>query len=279
MALPAAPDLHPRRPAGARPRRARLHRTLIATFLVSLPAAALPAQDVVSVAGTVRSEQGGVPLASARVAIAGTPLGILTDARGRFLISGVPVGEQVVEASYLGHQQLRVPVVLVGGTPQRLELVLAVEAVVIEGVEVSGVAALSPALQGFYHRRERGGGIFFTGEEVAGMRARGVTDIIRRVPGVRVTTEAAATGARQTVHMGRSAGAAGARGCQATYFVNGMPFLLTGPQGINAFVRPDEIAGVEIYAGASRLPAQFNTGTQASRCGVIVIWTRSGPRH
>jgi hypothetical protein len=47
--------------------------------------------------------------------------------------------------------------------------------------------------------------------------------------------------------------------------------------GIDNFVRPDEIAGVEIYSG-SNLPPQFSGGQHSARCGVIVVWTHSGRR-
>ena len=42
---------------------------------------------------------------------------------------------------------------------------------------------------------------------------------------------------------------------------------------INDFVIPIEIAGVEVYRGPSELPAEF--AGMESRCGAVVIWTKS----
>jgi hypothetical protein len=38
--------------------------------------------------------------------------------------------------------------------------------------------------------------------------------------------------------------------------------------------RPKEIAGIEVYAGPSGVPAQF-VG-QDRQCGMVLIWTKDG---
>ena len=42
--------------------------------------------------------------------------------------------------------------------------------------------------------------------------------------------------------------------------------------GIDQFVLPLEVAGVEIYKGAASLPAEF--GGADSQCGVVAVWTK-----
>ena len=54
------------------------------------------------------------------------------------------------------------------------------------------------------------------------------------------------------------------------------PFPIGPDNSINNYVVPDDLAGVEVYSGASRVPPQFNSGPQNSRCGVVVIWTFNG---
>jgi hypothetical protein len=56
--------------------------------------------------------------------------------------------------------------------------------------------------------------------------------------------------------------------------VNGTPFPVSNDLEINHYVAPDEVAAVEIYTGASQIPAQFNSSSLNAHCGVIVIWTR-----
>lgn len=50
------------------------------------------------------TDEAGAPLANVQVAVAGTALGTLTDAAGRFRISSVPAGEHVVAAQLLGFE-------------------------------------------------------------------------------------------------------------------------------------------------------------------------------
>ena len=53
--------------------------------------------------------------------------------------------------------------------------------------------------------------------------------------------------------------------------------LLRGPSGRSTgrpdpYVKPVEIAGVEVYRRAASLPGEF-AGSDA-RCGVVAIWTK-----
>ena len=57
--------------------------------------------------------------------------------------------------------------------------------------------------------------------------------------------------------------------------MNGMPFP-TGIDGVNSYISPEEVEAVEVYTGASELPAQFNATAYNARCGVILIWTLNG---
>ena len=41
-------------------------------------------------------------------------------------------------------------------------------------------------------------------------------------------------------------------------------------------ISPRDIYGIEIYSGASSVPAQYITGTDSGSCGLIMIWTFGG---
>jgi len=47
----------------------------------------------------------------------------------------------------------------------------------------------------------------------------------------------------------------------------------TNVPAVLAAMSPDEVYGVEIYAGASQLPAEFN---ERASCGAMIVWTKRG---
>ena len=64
----------------------------------------------------------------------------------------------------------------------------------------------------------------------------------------------------------------GARGiCAADWVVDGMPATYSSSPAMPVV----GIVGVEIYRSPGEAPAQFLKSD--SQCGVIVIWTKSGP--
>jgi hypothetical protein len=235
-----------------------------------------PATGVVT--GLVTGRDAGA-LAGAEVTVAGERLAAVTTREGVFRITGVPLGAVLLEFRFLGFRTASFALEIIAGATHTVDVELEIDPVALDPVEVRARSGLSPEMQGFYDRRERGAGHYFTREEISRMQSREVTDLLRRVPGVRVEPTSGPQGAGYTVRMNRATGIAGARQCPVLYFVNGSPFPLAREHGINNFVRPDEIAGMEVYTGTSRLPSRFHVSPRDARCGVIVIWIRSGERR
>lgn len=228
-----------------------------------------------SVAGTVTGSD-GLRLAQARIGLEGTGFGALTERGGRFRINGLPAGSQTLVVHAMGYRDARISVELVAGEVVQVAVTLEADPVALAALKVDAMAALPPQLQGFYDRRSRGNGHFFTREQIERMQPRQLTDVLRRVPGVMVDGVPGPFGTSQMVQTGRTTGLAGQRSCPLVYYVNGAPFRVSADIGINNFIRPEDVAGIEVYTGAAGLPPQFNSGIQNSRCGVIVIWTRRG---
>jgi hypothetical protein len=42
---------------------------------------------------------------------------------------------------------------------------------------------------------------------------------------------------------------------------------------LSAMVRPETIKGIEVYAAAGMIPAQYDRSS-STQCGSVVIWTR-----
>jgi hypothetical protein len=250
---------------------------IVVSVALSAPAAAQQRAAPGVVAGTVRGA--GVALGDAHVTVAGSQLGSVSGPNGQFLISGVPAGQSVLEVRLIGYRPISRPIIVVPGDSLVLTLELEVDPVRLDALEGRALAGLSAEMRGFYERRERGTGHYFTRDDITRMHARLVTDVVRRVPGVRVEPLAGPMGTSYVIRMQRATGMSGARPCPVVYFVNGVPFSIAAEIGINSYFRADEIAAMEVYSGASQLPPQFSLSSRNTRCGVIALWTYAGERR
>lgn len=250
---------------------------LIATVLLATFVPAAAQQPTAILVGAVTTATGS-PLVNAQVVVVGTDIGILTRSGGHFRLSGIPAGRQTVEVRFLGYRTERLSLDLEAGQMLRVQVELAIDPVPLERVEINTPRSRSIELQGFYRRRAQGFGHFLTREQIDGMQARLVTDVMRRVPGVQILPVSGRMGTDYVAQMGRAALSSG-RICPVLYYVNGIPFSTDPDAGINTFVRADDIAAMEVYSGVSQIPPEFNSSLHGSRCGVVVIWTHGGERR
>ncbi len=94
-----------------------------------------------SLAGTVRAEGTGEPLANVRVAIAGLALAQATDSDGRYEIAGIPAGAQTIQLGLIGFRTESREVAIVSGETVRLDVTLAEAAIALEGFVAVGSRA------------------------------------------------------------------------------------------------------------------------------------------
>jgi TonB-dependent starch-binding outer membrane protein SusC len=215
------------------------------------------------------------PLPEARVSVVGTPLVTVSDTDGTFRIVALPSGSQAVEVKMFGYGPSLLLVEIVAGKTATLEVTLSPVAAPLETVNVMADTMIVPGMRGFQERKARGTGKFFTREDIERMQARLFTDVLRRVPGMQVQRVNSSYGAGYSVQTGRTQSINGGRVCPVLFYINGAPFPMLGDVPINNFISPEEVAAVEVYTGASQLPPQFNSSMYNSRCGVVVIWTRT----
>lgn len=216
------------------------------------------------------------PLRAARILLIGTRIESFTDSLGAYRLSGVPAGHYDLQVRLLGYASITSPVDVTNGTEVDMTIALSSAPVALDTVKVVADSFMSPALRGFEDRRSRGGGRFFTREDVAKMNPRVFTDILRRVPGLQIQSAGGSMNNSEAVRSGRIEGLFGSRVCNVLFYVNGSPFPLQQDFTINHFVSPADVVGIEVYPGASEIPPQFETGAFNPRCGVVVIWTREG---
>ena len=94
-----------------------------------------------SVQGLVLDGASRRPLADAQVHIVGTGIGLPTNSAGRFVLVGVPVGEQVVRVSLIGYGDVDRTVTVTADEPVSLEIEMTVTAISLNEIVVTGVGA------------------------------------------------------------------------------------------------------------------------------------------
>jgi hypothetical protein len=117
---------------------------------------------------------------------------------------------------------------------------------------------------GFYDRMQRRTfGSFITRDQIEKRNPMWTSDLLRTVPGLVVTPRANGIGfdVRTT------------EGCRPEVFVDGIRYPLFF-ESVDDVVHPDEIEGIEVYAHAAEVPAEYVV--PGSSCGAIAIWTRTG---
>jgi hypothetical protein len=247
--------------------------------------AARPAPAQVLIRGRLLDDASGTPIHSARVALTANRgrwrTEMLTDSTGAFSFEDVSPGPYRLRASRVGYRDGGGQLRLSADSIVELELRLAVASVALEPVTVVTRSRrnVSPVLEGFYGRLERGQGRFVTREEIEARRPVRVTDMLRNLPNMNAHAPRGGVGSSAMTR-----GSSGDR-CTVVFFVDGMmvsqpsmgsPFR-GGPrqdQAIDDYVQPGEVEGIEIYRGESDTPAEFVT--RWVQCGTVVIWTRRG---
>jgi len=126
----------------------------------------------------------------------------------------------------------------------------------------------APAVQvglekvGFTKRKTTSSGYFMTPDEVERRNALDLPGLLASAPMLRRVSVDGGT----QVLTGRPE--SGSNGC-LNYFVDGVPW--TGG-GIEDFIRPSEIAAVEVYS-TGFTPGQFMSAI--AQCETVVIWTKT----
>ena len=233
------------------------------------------AQEWGTLTGTVVGAD-SIPLADARIQVAGTGPTVASDRDGHFVLARVSPGTHVVEVRLLGYVGVLQRVEVGRGETVAVHIVLTLAPLPLAGVAVEAEAARLPAMRGFEERRAAGGGHFFNRAEIARMQPRVFTDVLRRVPGVQIQSVSGPFGPSDVIRMARTTGISGARACPVLFYVNGTPFPVTSDISINQYIVPEDVVAIEVYSGASQIPSQFQSNLLNARCGVIVIWTRVG---
>lgn len=259
------------------------HLFLAAALLLPFGLAA-PLHAQIRLEGTILDNETGMPIPGALVEVLDDRrrgLGErLTGEDGAFEFEVQKHGGYLLRAARLGYQKTITPVLWTDGHDYlQVEVRLDPHAILLAPVEITAWSAVrpSPVLANFRDRMRSGIGHFFTREDIERIRPIYVSDVVARVPGVRVA--GGGIGNRRKIYMSRARGTG--RDCPAQIFIDG--FLinrrskLTGEDfgfTLDDAISPGSVEGIEVYKGLSTVPAQFMN--EHSRCGVVAVWTRRG---
>ena len=217
--------------------------------------------------GRVVTAVGARPIAGAWVSVPDGPETLANDA-GEWTLAGLPPGTRMLEVRAVGYYPERRAVDVVPGAPP-IRIALSTMKAVLDTVRITASRGSSATRNGFAERRQSGMGRYLTPEDVARHAPIVTSDLFRRMPGLYVDR----TPLGDTDLQMRGLFAAR---CSPAVFLDGHEMRGLTADDVDSWVKPDEIAGIEVYA-AGMVPPQFSAGM--SGCGSIVIWTRlrSGP--
>jgi TonB-dependent starch-binding outer membrane protein SusC len=247
----------------------RIPIVIMGLLALGAPNAALT-QQAGSIAGVVTSELDR-PLSGAEVSLAEGPQATLTVADGRYLLAGVPVGEHVVRARFLGYGVAEVTVNVVAGEVAIANFRMRPQAIELDRLVVTGY--------GTQVRRELAGAVAsVSGEDLMVRGAPTVTvssALQGRAAGVSVVTNSGIPGAGASVRV-RGTNSISANS-EPLYVVDGVP----ATQGTTSddptqnplnTINPNDIESIDILKDAAATAIYGARGAN----GVVLITTRRG---
>lgn len=201
----------------------------------------------------------GKPMQGAKIVVWGTGLEATTRADGRFTLGGLPAGTFSVEARMLGFEPKHAAVDLSDKTPASVDIMFKERVQELSRVVIMGKPSRNaPDIDGFLRRSRTGLGHYITAADYALKTAFAVSDALRMTPGVQVVPSGSF--GHVILLRGRCAPVVYLDGVQAT----------DGYKTLDDIVPPQQIAGIEVYAGLGEAPPQY----QSNGCGVILVWTK-----
>ncbi len=219
--------------------------------------------------GTITAAVDGRPLSGAIVSIADGPQ-TRTNERGEWSLADVPSGTRMLAVravSYYPHQ--RAVDVVAESPPLRISLTTL--RAVLDTIKIT-----APRFMDYTHfeeRRRKATGRYITARDIQAANVMTTSEIFRSLPGVQFNFDSTYIEKRMFVRGNMM------QWCEPAIYMDG--FRISGSDGIfipgisdddlDSWVRPDEIAGVEVYAGPST-PAEYRQ--TMTGCGSVLIWRR-----
>ncbi|MBA3671701.1 MAG: carboxypeptidase regulatory-like domain-containing protein [Gemmatimonadaceae bacterium] len=244
----------------------RFWRTVTVAAVLAVPSTGALAQPGrATLVGLVRDGDGR-PIPAVEVRLKGTSLSARTDDSGGFRLSSVPAGQNAFEARRLGFEPATFQITSLADRTDSMVIALTGLAASLPGVLVRDEQSLRSQrlLAGFWDRRSRGFGTYFTRDDILRREPNNLVEMFRSTPAVRIVTQNGRPSLRMSRSMREKAD------CPPQYFVDNVRI----ENGQADEFPPGDVEGIEVYTGPATIPPQFAPRFNSFTCGVIVIWTR-----
>lgn len=232
---------------------------LLRRFLLLIAAAApvVGAQSRASLIGSVRDSTGAA-LPLAQLAIGESRA--ITDTAGRFVFTGLAAGTVSLTVRRLGFAPKNAQVELIDGRTDSLHLVLVVLPAYLPGL-VAEDTRERIRLADFYRHRQSGHGYYFNRRQLDSTRVHRISDLMRRIPGLRLVPDRSG---RLQLRMSRSGS------CAPDFWIDGQRAAFLNVDDVPL----GDVEALEVYRGPTGLPPEYNVRFGNPGCGAIIIWTR-----
>lgn len=236
---------------------------LLACFLLSF---ILAFSQTGNINGTVRDES-NQPLPGAGVFLKGTSKSTITDANGRFSLSGTPLGLQTISITFIGYKELTKEINVKTNTQENFQLTPSSEA--LEQVVVVGYGSVK--------KSDATGSLSVVNSKDFNKGAvNSIQDaIVGKIPGVVITSISGAPGNTSTIRV--RGGASLNASNDPLIVIDNVPIDNTnmgGSANVLATINPNDIESVVVLKDAS---ATAIYGARASN-GVLMITTKRGTK-
>ncbi len=199
------------------------------------------------------------PVQGAKIIVWGTGLEATTRANGTFSLGGLPAGTFSVEARMLGFEPKRIAVELSDRTPASVDVTFNEHVHELSRVVILGKPSRNARdIDDFLRRSHSGMGHYISSSDNSLKNAYAVTDALRMTPGVQIVP----SGSFGNVVLLRGR-------CAPNVYLDGIR-ATDGFKTLDDLVPPQQVAGIEVYAGLGESPPQY----LSNGCGVILVWTK-----
>ena len=251
------------------------------SLIVGLVFAAVPLSAQSVLAGRVREDSTGRPLAGVEVVIVGSERRTLTDASGRYVLNMLPDGRRLVLFRSVGFRPVQEWVVL-----GRVDTVWANPMLVAHTVQLDPIAVTAKpdaprglGLEAFEERRKLGFGKFIDSSTLRRNEHQRLPALLDRLQGIGfniLDKGVVAVSRRRFGPMGEP--------CYMSVVLDGSVIYSSVAPGLGGGggagrSPPDlkmfdvaSLVAVELYRGAGEVPIEF--GGAGAACGALVLWTR-----